>query len=157
MPNSTPTSAWQALREGNERFVAGTSIHPSQGADRRSELLESQHPTAVIFGCGDSRVAAEITFDQGLGDMFVVRTAGHVLHASGRGPLEFATALSGVPLVAVLGRDSCGGLAATKDALGNGAIPQGFIRSIGERVRPSVMQAPQQGLRTDDERPGFHV
>ncbi len=157
MPNSTPTSAWQALREGNERFVAGTSIHPSQGADRRSELLESQHPTAVIFGCGDSRVAAEITFDQGLGDMFVVRTAGHVLDDSVLGSIEFATDLLDVPLVVVLGHDSCGGLAATKDALDNGAIPQGFIRSIVERVGPSVMQARQQGLRTDDELLGFHV
>src|SRR5699024_6766928 len=84
-------------------------------------------------------------------------TAGHVLDDSVLGSIEFATDLLDVPLVVVLGHDSCGGLAATKDALDNGAIPQGFIRSIVERVGPSVMQARQQGLRTDDELLGFHV
>jgi len=79
MPNSNPVSAWKALRQGNDRFVSGTSLHPSQGVADRAKLVGGQHPTAVLFGCGDSRVAAEIIFDQGLGDMFVVRTAGHVI------------------------------------------------------------------------------
>jgi len=72
MPRSSPLSAWKSLREGNERFVNDVSIHPSQGVVDRAKLVNEQHPTAVLFGCGDSRVAAEIIFDQGLGDMFVV-------------------------------------------------------------------------------------
>lgn len=77
MPQSNPVSAWKSLREGNERFVNGTLLHPNQGAADRAELVTGQSPAAVLFGCGDSRVAAELIFDQGLGDMFVVRTASH--------------------------------------------------------------------------------
>ncbi len=157
MPNSNPASAWNALKEGNRRFVEGKVVHPSQDAARRTELVGSQHPTAVIFGCGDSRVAAEITFDQGLGDMFVVRTAGHVLDDSVLGSIEFATELLNVPLVVVLGHDTCGGLAATIDAIDNGAIPQGFIRAIVERMAPSVLQGRKEGLSTVDELEGRHV
>lgn len=157
MPNSNPVSAWTALREGNRRFVEGNPQHPSQSVDRRAELLESQHPTAVIFGCGDSRVAAEITFDQGLGDMFVVRTAGHVLDDSVLGSIEFATELLSVPLVVVLGHDNCGGLAATLDALDNGSVPGGFIRSIVERIAPSVLMGRQEGLTSFDDLLGKHV
>ncbi|QDQ96500.1 carbonic anhydrase [Tomitella fengzijianii] len=157
MPNSNPASAWNALKEGNRRFVEGTPLHPSQGVERREELVAAQHPTAVIFGCGDSRVAAEITFDQGLGDVFVVRTAGHVLDDSVLGSIEFATELLEVPLVVVLGHDNCGGLGATLDALDNGNIPSGFIRSIVERVAPSVLQGRREGLSTFDELLGKHV
>ncbi|WP_182347270.1 carbonic anhydrase [Tomitella gaofuii] len=157
MPNSNPTSAWNALMEGNRRFVEGKPLHPSQDVGRREELVASQHPTAVIFGCGDSRVAAEITFDQGLGDVFVVRTAGHVLDDSVLGSIEFATELLEVPLVVVLGHDNCGGLGATLDALDNGNIPSGFIRSIVERVAPSVLQGRREGLSTFDELLGKHV
>ena len=97
MPNSNPISAWKALREGNERFVAGESLHPSQSIERRAELAGGQKPTAVLFGCADSRVAAEIIFDQGLGDMFVVRTAGHVIDSAVLGSIEFAINVLGVP------------------------------------------------------------
>ena len=94
MPRSSPISAWKSLREGNERFVNDASIHPSQGIADRAKLVDGQHPTAVLFGCGDSRVAAEIIFDQGLGDMFVVRTAGHVLDDSVLGSIEYAVTCS---------------------------------------------------------------
>ena len=77
MPTSTPGTAWKALKEGNERFVAGRPEHPSQGIEHRASLAAAQTPNAVVFGCADSRVAAEIIFDQGLGDMTVVRTAGN--------------------------------------------------------------------------------
>ena len=86
MPNSNPMSALEGTAQGNDRFVNGTSLHPSQGIADRAKLVGGQHPTAVLFGCGDSRVAAEIIFDQGLGDMFVVRTAGHVIDSSCSGP-----------------------------------------------------------------------
>ncbi len=157
MPNMTPAQAWAALKDGNRRFVEGKPRHPSQDADRRAELVAAQHPTAVIFGCGDSRVAAEITFDQGLGDVFVVRTAGHVLDDSVTGSIEFATELLRVPLVVVLGHDNCGGLGATIDAIDNGAVPPGFVRSIVERVAPSVLQGRREGLTTFDELLGKHV
>ncbi|MWD31109.1 carbonic anhydrase, partial [Aquicoccus sp. SCR17] len=75
----TPAEAWEVLAEGNRRFVAGEPSHPNQNAERRSDLTAGQAPVAVIFGCADSRLAAEIIFDLGLGDVFVVRTAGHVI------------------------------------------------------------------------------
>jgi carbonic anhydrase len=157
MPNSNPISAWKALTEGNQRFVSGTPMHPSQGIDRRAELVNGQHPTAVLFGCGDSRVAAEIIFDQGLGDMFVVRTAGHVIDSSVLGSIEYAVEILNVPLVVVLGHDSCGAVGATLKALDDGDVPAGFIRSIIERVAPSILIGRKEGLTTVDELEGRHV
>ncbi|MEE2031404.1 carbonic anhydrase [Rhodococcus chondri] len=157
MPNSNPISAWKALTEGNQRFVSGASLHPSQGIARRAELVNGQHPTAVLFGCGDSRVAAEIIFDQGLGDMFVVRTAGHVIDSSVLGSIEYAVEILDVPLVVVLGHDSCGAVGATLKALDAGDVPSGFIRSIIERVAPSILIGRKEGLTTVDELEGRHV
>jgi carbonic anhydrase len=153
----SPVSAWKSLRQGNERFVNGTSLHPSQGVADRAKLVDGQHPTAVLFGCGDSRVAAEIIFDQGLGDMFVVRTAGHVLDDAVLGSIEYAVGVLNVPLIVVLGHDSCGAVKATLDALDDGNIPPGFIRSIVERVAPSILKGRREGLSTVDELEGRHV
>ena len=113
MPNSTPVTAWKALKEGNERFVAGKPQHPSQGIEHRASLAAAQTPNAVVFGCADSRVAAEIIFDQGLGDMTVVRTAGHVMGSAVLGSIEYAVTVLRVPLIVVLGHDSCGAVKAT--------------------------------------------
>ncbi|KAF0958322.1 MULTISPECIES: carbonic anhydrase [Rhodococcus] len=157
MPNSNPVSAWKALRQGNDRFVSGTSLHPSQGVADRAKLVGGQHPTAVLFGCGDSRVAAEIIFDQGLGDMFVVRTAGHVIDDAVLGSIEYAVGVLNVPLIVVLGHDSCGAVKATLDALDDGNVPPGFIRSIVERVAPSILMGRREGLTTVDELEGRHV
>ncbi|ANS25478.1 carbonic anhydrase [Rhodococcus opacus] len=157
MPNSNPVSAWKALRQGNDRFVSGTSLHPSQGIADRAKLVGGQHPTAVLFGCGDSRVAAEIIFDQGLGDMFVVRTAGHVIDDAVLGSIEYAVGVLNVPLIVVLGHDSCGAVKATLDALDDGNVPPGFIRSIVERVAPSILMGRREGLTTVDELEGRHV
>ena len=99
MPNTNPVTAWKALKEGNERFVAGKPEHPSQSIEHRASLAEAQKPTAVVFGCADSRVAAEIIFDQGLGDMFVVRTAGHVIDSAVLGSIEYAVTVLNVPLI----------------------------------------------------------
>ncbi|GCE39267.1 carbonic anhydrase [Rhodococcus wratislaviensis] len=150
-------SAWKALRQGNDRFVSGTSLHPSQGVADRAKLVGGQHPTAVLFGCGDSRVAAEIIFDQGLGDMFVVRTAGHVIDDAVLGSIEYAVGVLNVPLIVVLGHDSCGAVKATLDALDDGNVPPGFIRSIVERVAPSILMGRREGLTTVDELEGRHV
>jgi carbonic anhydrase len=135
----TPALAWRRLREGNERFVNGESSHPNQDASRRSSLVENQHPFAVIFGCSDSRLAAEIIFDLGLGDAFVVRTAGQVIDDAVLGSLEYSVSVLGVPLIAILGHDSCGAVSATKTAVDTGQMPAGFIRDLVERITPSVL------------------
>ena len=143
--NLTPALAWRRLREGNERFVNGESSHPNQNADHRSSLVETQHPFAVIFGCSDSRLAAEIIFDVGLGDVFVVRTAGQVIDDAVLGSLEYSVGVLGVPLIVILGHDSCGAVTATKSAVETGEMPTGFIRDLVERITPSVLTS----LRND--------
>ena len=139
---TTPAAAWTALREGNERFVSGRMAHPSQDAYRRSEVAGAQFPFAVIFGCSDSRVAAEIIFDQGLGDVFVVRTAGHVIDTTVVGSIEYGVDVLGAALVVVLGHDSCGAVAAANEALRTGVMPRGFVRAIVDRVIPSIVTGP---------------
>ncbi|MBM4632949.1 carbonic anhydrase, partial [Rhodococcus hoagii] len=155
--HSNPISAWKALKQVTSVFVSGTPLHPSQGIADRAKLVDAQHPTAVIFGCGDSRVAAEIIFDQGLGDTFVVRTAGHVIDSAVLGSIEYAVAVLNVPLIVVFGHDSCGAVKATLDALDNGAIPAGFIRDVVERVSPSILMGRREGLSTVDDLEGRHV
>lgn len=157
MPNSNPVSAWKALKDGNVRFVAGEPQHPSQDVARRARLAHGQKPTAVVFGCGDSRVAAELLFDQGLGDMFVVRTAGHVLDHAVLGSIEYAVALLNVPLIVVLGHDSCGAVKAALDALDKGEMPGGYVRDIVERVTPSILLGRHAGLTRVDEFEAAHV
>ncbi|NIL77446.1 Carbonic anhydrase 2 [Rhodococcus sp. B10] len=157
MPATNPVSAWKSLKEGNQRFVDGESLHPSQGIDDRTRLTEGQHPGAVLFGCADSRVAAEIIFDQGLGDMFVVRTAGHVIDSAVLGSIEYGVAVLGVPLIVVLGHDSCGAVRATVDALESGDTPGGYIRDVVERVTPSVLSARRDGQNAADEFERRHV
>ncbi|MBF6076236.1 carbonic anhydrase [Nocardia beijingensis] len=157
MPDSNPISAWKSLREGNDRFVSGALLHPSQGAADRAKLVSGQHPHAILFGCGDSRVAAELIFDQGLGDMFVVRTAGHVVDSSVLGSIEYGVQVLNVPLIVVLGHDSCGAVKATIDALDGGEVPGGFIRSVVERVAPSILVGRREGLSTVDEMEARHV
>ncbi|BBX05693.1 carbonic anhydrase 2 [Mycolicibacterium aichiense] len=157
MPNTSPITAWKALKEGNERFVAGQPEHPSQSIEDRARLAGGQTPTAVIFGCADSRVAAEIIFDQGLGDMFVVRTAGHVIDSAVLGSIEYAVGVLNVPLIAVLGHDSCGAVKATLSALDDGAVPGGYIRDLVERVTPSILVGRREGLTRVDEFEARHV
>lgn len=157
MPNSNPVSAWKALREGNERFVGGWPLHPSQSIADRARLVEGQKPTAVVFGCADSRVAAEIIFDQGLGDMFVVRTAGHVMDSAVLGSIEYAVTVLSVPLIVVLGHDSCGAVKATLAAIDDGAVPGGYVRDVVERVTPSILLGRREGLTRVDEFEAKHV
>jgi carbonic anhydrase len=153
----TPALAWRRLREGNERFVSGESSHPNQDASRRSSLVEHQHPFAVIFGCADSRLAAEIIFDLGLGDAFVVRTAGQVIDDAVLGSLEYSISVLGVPLIVVLGHDSCGAVSATKSAVETGHMPVGFIRDLVERITPSVLTARRNGQEDVNDMVVEHV
>src|SRR5258707_11747261 len=157
MPNTSPSIAWKALKEGNERFVAGEPQHPSQSMGERPRLAASQQPSTVVFGCADSRVAAEIIFDQGLGDMFVVRTAGHVVDSAVLGSIEYAVTVLNVPLIVVLGHDNCGAVKATLAAIDDGAVPGGYVRDIVERVMPSILQGRHAGLTRVDEFETRHV
>jgi carbonic anhydrase len=156
MPPQTPAQALELLLEGNKRFVVGDRLHPHQDADSRTRLAPAQHPFAVLFGCADSRLAAEIIFDRGLGDLFVVRTAGHVIGPEVLGSIEYGVDVLNAPLVAVLGHDSCGAVGATLAAMVNGVTPTGFMRDVVERVMLSVLAAPD-GLTNPDAAGEEHV
>jgi carbonic anhydrase len=157
MPNTNPVTAWKSLKEGNERFVAGKPEHPSQSIEYRASLADVQKPTAVVFGGADSRVAAEIIFDQGLGDMFVVRTAGHVIDSAVLGSIEYGVTVLNVPLIVVLGPDSCGAVKAALSAIDGGAVPNGYVRDLVERVTPSILLGRRDGLTRVDELEARHV
>ncbi|MCE6995427.1 carbonic anhydrase [Saccharothrix sp. S26] len=157
MKHSSPREAFELLMSGNQRFVAGTPEHPNQDAARRAEVAPAQRPFAVLFGCSDSRLAAEIIFDRGLGDLFVVRTAGHVAGSEVLGSVEYGVGVLGSPLVVVLGHDTCGAVAAACAALDEGAVPDGYIRDVVERVTPSVIAARAAGRGQADEILAEHV
>lgn len=141
------------LQEGNQRFVSGVrSIEAMLGHTRRVELAAEQSPFAIVLGCSDARVPAEIIFDQGLGDLFVIRVAGNVVAPSQVGSVEFAAEQFGVPLVVVLGHTRCGAILATLDELRSGASHSRNVRSIVNRVRPSVETLLSTDLRNDEER-----
>ncbi|CAL9321089.1 MULTISPECIES: carbonic anhydrase [unclassified Streptomyces] len=154
---STPRDAFELLLAGNQRFVTGASEHPNQDAARRAETAPSQQPFAVLFGCSDSRLAAEIIFDRGLGDLFVVRTAGHVMGPEVLGSIEFGVEVLGCPLVVILGHDSCGAVGAACAALEDGVTPAGYVRDVVERVTPSVLAARAAGRIEPDEVLAEHV
>jgi carbonic anhydrase len=137
--------ALERLREGNRRFASGVRSSDILASTRRSEVAAGQEPFAIILGCSDSRVPAEIIFDQGLGDLFVVRTAGHVVDPSVLGSLEFGVGVLDCPLIVVLGHDSCGAVSAAEVAVRTGEVPGGFLRDIVERVTPSVLAASRGG------------
>jgi carbonic anhydrase len=143
--------AFDRLREGNRRFVADVRAHDGL-ASRRNELAARQEPFAIILGCSDSRVPAEIVFDQGLGDLFVIRIAGNIVAESQVGSVEFAAARFGTPLVVVLGHSQCGAILATIDELRERTgRPSRNLQSIVDRVRPSVEGLLATELRQDPE------
>jgi carbonic anhydrase len=157
MATPTPVTAWKALKEGNERFIAGKPAHPSQSLEHRASLTAGQKPIAAILGCSDSRVAAELIFDQGLGDVFVVRTAGQAIDTAVLGSIEYAVTVLNVPLIVVLGHDSCGAVKAAIGAVDGGAIPGGFVRDVVERVASSILLGRREGLTRVDEFEERHV
>ncbi|MFF3256290.1 carbonic anhydrase [Actinacidiphila glaucinigra] len=157
IPTAMPHDAFALLLEGNQRFVTGAPEHPNQDAARRTETAPAQQPFAVMFGCSDSRLAAEIIFDRGLGDLFVVRTAGHVMGAEVMGSIEYGVGVLGCPLVVVLGHDSCGAVGAACAALEDGMSPAGYIRDVVERVTPSVLAARAAGRVEPEEILAEHV
>lgn len=132
----TPTAAWEEMQQGNRRFVAGDPRHPNQNVEKRHELADHQNPMATLFGCSDSRLAAEIIFDKGLGDLFVVRNAGQVIGESIVASLEYAVGILNVPLIVVLAHDSCGAVRAAIDgtAIDAEPLPAGIWKLIAPIV-----------------------
>jgi carbonic anhydrase len=145
------SEALDRLREGNRRFVSGEGLRDAYPSPpRRAELAEAQEPFAILLGCADSRVPAEIVFDQGLGDLFVIRVAGNIVAPSQVGSVEFAAARYNTRLVVVLGHSDCGAILATLEDLQNeGQNSSKNLRSIVDRIRPSVEALMKTELRDD--------
>jgi carbonic anhydrase len=133
----SPDQALKNLMDGNARFVASKTVHPDQSTARRIEVVAGQHPFAAILGCADSRVPPELIFDQGLGDLFVVRVAGNVATAEVLGSIEYAVEHLGIPIVMVLGHENCGAIKATADHE-HGDI---HVNSLVKAIQPAVNEA----------------
>ncbi len=154
----SPQQAWDQMSHGNARFVAGEPQHPRQDAERRNQLAAGQKPTAALFGCSDSRLAAEIIFDTGLGDLFVVRNAGQVISDSVIGSLEYAVAVLEVSLIVVLGHDECGAVQAAIEStrLDAPTLPAHIWRQIAPIV-PAVRRVLRATESTAETVDGDHV
>lgn len=151
MPKINAEDALKRLQEGNRRFVANIQGGNSPLKESRPiELVKEQNPFAIVLGCSDSRVPAELVFDQGLGDLFVIRVAGNIVAPSQVGSVEFAASRFGTRLVVVLGHTQCGAILATIEELQRPAESQSRnLRSIVDRVRPSVEGLMKTDLRND--------
>jgi carbonic anhydrase len=150
----TVTSAVEALdrlREGNRRFRTNVrSLDSLLSHTKRAELVDGQNPFAIVLGCSDSRVPAEIVFDQGLGDLFVIRVAGNIVAPSQVGSVEFGAERFGIRLVVVMGHTACSAIAATLDHIENhGGSSSRNLRSIVDRVRPAIEPLMKTDLAQD--------
>ena len=137
-PKVSPADALARLKAGNHRFVAGMLEHPRQTAKRRTELTTGQRPFAIVLGCADSRTAPEVLFDQGLGDVFVVRVAGNVLNDETIGSIEYAVEHLGAPLIVVLGHERCGAIEAARETIAAQTEAPGHIQSLVRAIAPAV-------------------
>jgi len=144
--------ALERLREGNGRFVASIrDAASSLDAERRARLAAGQEPFAIVLGCSDSRVPAELVFDQGFGDLFVIRVAGNIVAPSQVGSVEFAAERFGTPLVVVLGHSQCGAILATLEQVRRPSPAAGRnLRSIVDRIRPSVEPLVRRAAGAED-------
>lgn len=156
--NLTPAQAYKKFFEGNERFIQGNLSHPRQNVEHRAEIAQGQTPFAALFGCSDSRLSAEIIFDVGLGDLFVVRNAGQVIAETILGSLEYSVEVLQVPLIVVLGHDSCGAIQATIASSEGTLVTKGeFIQNLVLRIEPTVQAAKQAGTDSIDEITALHI
>ncbi len=137
-PKVSAADALAQLKAGNQRFVSGKLEHPNQTAARRLDLAAGQHPFAIVLACADSRTAPELVFDQGLGDVFVLRVAGNVLNDETIGSIEYAVEHLGSPLIVVLGHERCGAVAAARDTIAAKAQAPGHIQSLVKAIQPAV-------------------
>jgi carbonic anhydrase len=148
----TALAALERLKEGNARFAAAGAGGARTGPVRRGEVEDGQEPFAIVLGCSDSRVPAEIVFDQGLGDLFVIRVAGNVVAPSQVGSVEFAAERFHTRLVVVLGHSGCGAILATLDELARPSESRSrHLGSIVRRIRPSVESLLEAGLGADHD------
>ena len=134
------------LMDGNQHFVSGQPAQKDIGSVRRTELVKGQSPSAVVLSCSDSRVPPELIFDQGLGDLFVIRVAGNVADPVALGSIEYAVEHIHVPLIIVMGHDRCGAVSATIQ----GGKPEGNIRAIVRKIAPAVRRVKTTGKKGDD-------
>jgi len=132
--------AYKMLMDGNARYVSGKTTHPNQTAKSRTETAKGQKPFAVIVTCSDSRVPPEIIFDQGIGDLFVIRIAGNIVDDNALGSIEYAAEHLGVKLVVVLGHEKCGAV----DATVKGGEAPGHIASLVNSIKPAVEKAKKE-------------
>ncbi len=144
-PRITPAEAWRRMVQGNQRFIAGAPAHPRQDVERRESLAGSQAPDVALFGCSDSRLSAEIIFDKGLGDLFVVRNAGQIISDSVLGSLEYAVAILGASLIVVLGHDNCGAVQGAIGTLSPDApgMPAS-VRKMVAPIRPAIQRVAKE-------------
>ncbi len=133
-PQITCKDALQRLMDGNHRFASARSVHPNRDAERIEELKDQQAPYAAILTCADSRVAPEVVFDQGLGDLFVVRVAGNIINDQLLGSLEYAAAILKVPIIMVMGHTDCGAV----KAVASGEKLEGHITSLAPSILPAL-------------------
>lgn len=129
-PDRTPDAVMRHLLDGNHRFVTGNLRTGGRDRSRREMLIAGQTPIVTVLGCSDSRVAPEVLFDQGLGDVFSVRTAGHIIDAAVLGTIEYGVKVLGTPVVMVLGHESCGALTAARARIKGEPLPGGFSNEI---------------------------
>ncbi len=141
----TAAEALAQLKTGNLRFQKGQLTHPNETLKRRRDVALKQAPFATVLACADSRESPELIFDQGLGDLFVARTAGHVLDNAVVGTLEFAVAELQVPLLVVMGHQRCGAIKATLQAVATSKIAPGSLETLVDGVRPAVLLAQGEG------------
>ena len=147
-PAVAPAEATAKLKEGNGRYTSGTLQHPGQTAERRTELANTQHPFATIVSCSDSRVPPEIVFDQGLGDLFIVRVAGNVINDEGLGSIEYSIDHLGTRLILVLGHQSCGAVKAARETIAAKGKAPGHIESLVMAIKPAVESTAKDDLET---------
>ena len=147
-PAVAPAEAIAKLKEGNGRYASGKLQHPGQTTERRAELTKDQHPFAVIVSCSDSRVPPEIVFDQGLGDLFIVRVAGNVINDEGLGSIEYSVDHLGTRLILVLGHQSCGAVKAARETIAAKGKAPGHIQSLVTAIKPAVEATAKDDLET---------
>jgi len=143
-----PAEAISRLKDGNSRYTNGNQQHPRQSTEQRVELIKSQHPFAIVVGCADSRVPPEIVFDQGLGDLFVLRVAGNVIDDHSLGSIEYAVDHLAVRLIVVLGHQSCGAVKAAKDTIAAKTEAPAHIQSLVTAIQPAVEATVHGDLET---------
>ena len=150
-PIVSPAEAMSRLKEGNERYTSGNQQHPRQSGEERTQLSKSQHPFAIAVGCADSRIPPEIVFDQGLGDLFVIRVAGNVIDDQSLGSIEYAADHLAVRLIVVLGHQSCGAVKAAKETIAAKAEAPAHIQSLVTAIQPAVEATAKGDLKATIE------